>query len=234
MSVSVLLYSGGLDSYCAAHIAEPDVLLTVDTGTAYGQVELDRMTLPNIGATHRHVVLDNLSQWERADLILPGRNAHLALAAAQYGDTIYLGATAGDRVTDKDVLFAHHMTTLLAHLYQPQWWIKSGARKRVELPVKDYSKGELVAKYLELGGDPDRLVTDTFSCYYPRNGGACGECKPCVRRYIALLVNGITPDVDCAPALHQLLTLIRDGQWDRGDAERDDVIAAYKQLKEMS
>lgn len=233
---TVLLYSGGLDSYCAAVILQPDILLAVDTGTAYGAVELERMQTPPGQEERLHVVsFDSLAQWERStDLILPARNAYLTLLAANYGDTIYLGATAGDRVTDKNQGFADRMNELFQHLYQPQWWLPEGRKVQVELPLKHLSKREIVAHALEAGATRQDLVNRTFSCYFPTTDGQpCAECKPCIRRFIALLVNDCIPDVDCSEGLAEYVATIRDGRWDRGDQEAADVIEAHLKLCSM-
>lgn len=233
---TVLLYSGGLDSYCLAHLYRPDVLLMVDTGSSYDQAER-AMSQPPPGLEDRvhYVKFSDLGQFERAeDLILPARNAHLVLLAANYADTIYLGATAGDRVKDKDQGFADQMNELLAHLYQPQWWLKPGRRVRVELPIKNHTKSELVAEYLKSGGEPAALVRRTYSCYYPGyDHEPCGYCKPCVRRYAALLVNGVDPDVNCHPTLAQLANHAASPMWDRGEAERRDTLEAYRLSKAL-
>jgi 7-cyano-7-deazaguanine synthase in queuosine biosynthesis len=231
---TVILYSGGLDSYCTAFLMEPDVLLAVDTGTAYGDTELLKMQAPPGYETKvQYAGLQGLAKWERpGDLILPGRNAHLVLAAANYGDTIYMAATAGDRVTDKDDTFADLMNELFKHLYQPQWWLPGGRRVRLELPVKHLTKRQIVAAYLMAGGDPDAVVERTFSCYYPKNDEACGGCKPCVRRYVALILNDLKPDVDCSRALSAWNIEARSDHWDRGAQEAADVIEATTRLYE--
>lgn len=225
-----MLYSGGLDSYCTAYLMNPDVLLAVDTGTAYGDTELLKMQVPaGMEGRLRHVNLRDLAQWERpGDLILPGRNAHLVLAAAHYGDTIYLGATAGDRVTDKDDTFAALMNDLFAHLYQPQWWLPGGHTIRVLLPVKHLTKRQIVETYLLAGGDREEVVTRTFSCYHPSDDEPCRTCKPCVRRYVALLLNGLTPDVDCSVELERWWVDATGADWDRGAQEAHDIIDAYE------
>lgn len=229
---SVMLYSGGLDSYCTAFLMQPDVLLAVDTGTRYGDTELLRMRAPEgLELRLRYAGLTGLAKWEDKDtLILPGRNAHLVLAAANYANTIYLGATAGDRVTDKDQVFADRMNDLFAHLYQNQWWLPGGRPVRVELPVKHLTKREIVAAYLQAGGNPKKVVTDTFSCYHPVDDEACRECKPCVRRYVALLLNNLSPDVDCSKALESWHEAALDGSWDRGEGERADILEAWAKL----
>lgn len=225
---TVLLYSGGLDSYALAHIGQPDVLLHVRMGTSYGRVESGLLAAP-AGLENRVTEADlTLALWERADTIIPARNAHLVLLAANYGETVWLAATAGDRVHDKDLKFADRMNELLAHLYAPQWWLPDGRDVRMELPAKAWSKEELVARYLAAGGDGAALARDTTSCYdatfHTRH---CAGCKPCARKWMALVVNDVDPGYDAAPYVRATyLPAIRDGSWDRGRDEAATVLAA--------
>jgi 7-cyano-7-deazaguanine synthase in queuosine biosynthesis len=230
---SVLLYSGGLDSFIAASLMDPDVLLHVDTGTEYGDVETRKLTVPR-GMEDRlaRVPMKDLSQWEREeDLILPGRNAHLVLAAAQYGDVIMLGATAGDRTNDKNEKFAKLMTKLLQHMYDVQWWLPEGRKPRVILPIKDKTKRQLVREYMRQGFWWQDLKDRTFSCYYPKGDEPCARCKPCVRKWVALWGEGIDPGYDCLSyaiaVRHQM-----DGDFSRGDQEKEDFDDAIRHAKE--
>lgn len=225
---SVLLYSGGLDSYAAARVFQPDVLLHVDMATGYGDREAERLTVPpGVSGTLERVGLP-LARWERADTIIPSRNAYLALLAANYGDTIWLAATAGDRVNDKDYVFAERINSLLEHLYAPQWWLRDGRRVRLQLPTKHLTKRRLVARYLDTGAEPAALARDTLSCYRPTAGGGhCAACKPCARKWVALLCNGIDPGYDASGYVHDAYApAIRSGTWDRGSEEATDVLDA--------
>lgn len=229
---TVLLYSGGLDSYALAALAKPDLLLYVDTGTTYGRVEQARIMTPP-ALTHRYTStsLRDLALFERfSDMILPGRNAHLVLVAANYANTILMAATAGDAVHDKDQQFADLMNPLLAHLYSKQNWLPEGRPVRLELPAKQTTKRQLVAKYLHAGHDPAHLATRTFSCYKPTaDGEHCAACKPCVRKWAALVVHGIDPGYDAREGLAKYVATIREGKWVRGDDA--DMIEAWEQTQ---
>jgi 7-cyano-7-deazaguanine synthase in queuosine biosynthesis len=194
---SVLLYSGGLDSYILAALFHPDTLLHVNLHGRYGDTETVALRAPASAPPVIQTAL-NLGQWEDHEtLILPGRNAILCIAAANYGDRIWLGATAGDRTKDKDPIFASEINGLLSYMFSDQWWLKDGRDVRVELPIKSFTKRELVAKYVHEGLDTHALVYDTFSCYAPDHDGVeCGTCKPCVRKWVALVVNGVEPKTD--------------------------------------
>lgn len=227
---TVLLYSGGMDSYAIERIVQPTVLLHVDMGTAYGAIETSRLHIPKkyVGDVV-HVSLP-LVQWERPDAIIPGRNAHLVLAAANYGDTIILGATAGDRVLDKDPDFVSRMNDLLEHLYSPQWWLPKGREVRLLTPAKFWSKRQLVAEYLNSGGDGKDLAEHSISCYNSTNETPhCGQCKPCGRKWVALICNDIDPPYDAATYVESTAwRSIVAGTWDRGEAEANDVLTALR------
>ena len=97
---TVLLYSGGIDSYCTAALTNPDVLLHVNLGGAYGEEETQALTTPK-GMQHKltSINMPDLAQFELPDhgYILPARNAFLALLGAQYGSTIYMASIAASR-----------------------------------------------------------------------------------------------------------------------------------------
>lgn len=199
---TVALYSGGVDSFCMAAIEQPDVLLHVEMGGEYGPTETRRLRTPR-GMEDRlvHTSLP-LGQWELPpSMIIPARNAFLALAGAQYGDRIIMGSVAANNGSDKDQGFADHMTALMRYIWQPQpKWNPDGTDTRLELPVYHLTKYELVKAAIDAGVTPDDMRDRTFSCYHPANGNACGECLPCSRRWAALVYAGVTPDVDASAA----------------------------------
>lgn len=189
---TVLLYSGGVDSYALAALYRPDVLLHVDVGTTYGNVEMERLAVPQ-GLHNRlqQVQLPHLGQFEVQDRVLPGRNAHLVLLAAHYGDTIMTGAMKDDRVGDQQVEFMVAMNEVLAQLYRPQFWLPEGRNVVLQMPAVHLTKSELVGDYVAAGHDAEALVRDTFSCYYPLEGQPCHNCPPCRARLQAFRANGI-------------------------------------------
>lgn len=186
----VLLYSGGLDSHCAAWIWKPHLCLYLRTGAPYEPWELmnirQRLTVP---APMLEVQGTDLTPHMRPDFLVPQRNAFLVLHAAYYGDTIALAVTEGDgsiKATDKDHFFRDAMTRLLGKL-----WNREATAKPVQLvlPWKLYTKAELVRMALQAGMSVDDAIA-TPSCYLP-DGGDCGTCHACVRKWVALEVNGI-------------------------------------------
>lgn len=223
---SVLLYSGGMDSYIAAALLNPDILLHVDTGTHYGDVERSRLTPPS-GMSITRASLRDLAAWENPTTkILPGRNLHLVLLGASFANRIWLGATAGDRTCDKDERFARLATDLLQHIYSPQWWLPDGRPVVVELPIKRFTKRQLVRQYIEAGFPASDLAMNTFSCYFPsENGEPCAACKPCARKWVALTAEEVHPGYDASVAAV-------DFSQGRGTEAQDcrDALAAWAEL----
>lgn len=192
ISKKVLLFSGGMDSLMYAHLLKPDVLLYVPSNSVYSEREgmcviklgVDRAIAP---VTWLENTLD-LRRWERDDLIVPNRNAHLILLASNYGDTIYLASVSGDRSADKDEPFFQVMKVLLDHMHSAQHWTHE-RMFAVGSPYKHMTKRQLVSHYLSNGGESRHLLT-SYSCYAGKDTH-CGVCKPCARKRVALELNGV-------------------------------------------
>lgn len=195
---TVLLYSGGVDSYCAAALLNPDVLLHVNLGGAYGNEETRALTAPK-GMQHKLVTIDmpQLSNFElpQYNYILPARNAFLALLGAQYGSTIYMASVAASRGSDKDQEFADRMSSVMTWVWQQQEiWNPTARPTTLELPVIHLTKRQLVATTIaETDTTGAEIRDNTFSCYTPVDGKECGNCPPCGKKWAALAVNNIPP-----------------------------------------
>lgn len=197
----VLLFSGGMDSFAAAWILRPDVLLFLPHGQRYEDAEREavfRLSFSSLPPCSELVTADVLSlgRYERTDAIVPLRNLLFVSVAAQYGETIYMGAMSGDRSLDKSARFFEESGDLLTYLLGEQHWCQ-GRDVRVLAPFLSETKTSLVRRHLESGGPIDGLLIG-MSCYDPIQsiaGGSrhCGVCKPCFRKWVALENNRIYP-----------------------------------------
>ena len=181
----VLLYSGGMDSYIISKLEHFDTLLYINSKSKYSAIEIEFLKKQNIP----NLIIDNrldLSDVEFDSAMVPLRNLYFAMIATYYGDEIVLGATQGDRSTDKDLNFSGKTMDLLNYIYQKSWWC-SGRNINLNLKYKNFTKLDLVKQYVEKGESIKSLVEDSFSCYTPINGKQCGTCKPCTRKWITLL-----------------------------------------------
>lgn len=225
---SVLLFSAGMDSLMMAKLLHPGMLLNIEAESSYS--EMEKISMENLqghgyvpAITTLHGAL-NLKCFERDDLIVPNRNAHLVMLAANYGETIYIGAVSGDRSTDKDHKFCRLMENLLNHMNQEQHW--TNERKfKVLIPFKNKTKTQLVKEYLAAGGSKNALL-ESYSCYKGANR-PCGICKPCFRKWVALTNNKVEIPIDYfaqmpynASWLKELLPLVVMGRY-RGAEDRD-------------
>lgn len=205
----VLLYSGGMDCYIINQLEKPDVLLYINNHSNYSDIEMQKLLdlrdnkkapwLRNL------VIVDgfiNMKDIERDDFIIPARNAYFILKAAEYGDEIIMGATSGDRSTDKDLLFAKQMEDLLNHIYTPSHWCKDGRTIRVDFKYKSFTKQDLITALMtervrqhprvDFDEIKEMVIAELFgnswSCYNPdHDHESCGICKPCLRKWLAIL-----------------------------------------------
>lgn len=199
----VLLYSGGMDSWLADELWEPDERLYVDIGCPYQSCELSRLDPEK---PVRVVKLD-LAAYERQDShrIVPMRNLYFAMTAAnEYPDgdlQICLAATQGDRRNhDKNLTFAGMATDMLSYLFGRQSWTE-GRSVELAMPFADATKSEMLGEFKARGGDLGEAYRRTFSCFNPGPAGEpCMGCMPCFRKAVAFCVNGF--------------------EFDRGDEER--------------
>jgi 7-cyano-7-deazaguanine synthase in queuosine biosynthesis len=189
---TVLLFSGGMDSFAAAWLLKPDTLLYMDTGLPEQDAELSHIQSLSLPPGSRLVVDDRvrLADQKLANEIVPMRNLFFAMAGAYYGSTVYLAALAGDTTRDKDMVFARTAEGLLRYVLGDPGKAPATVPDgdfRLELPFKHLTKTELVRLYIVSGSDPS-LLLDTRSCY-GSGDRECGRCRSCVRKFVALSNN---------------------------------------------
>jgi len=192
---TVLLYSGGMDSYIISKLKDFDTLLYIDINSRYSKTELEIIKQQNIP----NLVIDsrlNLGDMEHStNFIVPARNLFFIIIATYYGDKITMGALSGDRSSDKDIPFSQYSQTLLQHIYKESWWC-DGREIEILLPFKNHTKKQIIEEYLNKGFDIKDLIYKSFSCYSPtENGQPCGVCKPCLRKWMSLRTFRNTKDV---------------------------------------
>lgn len=230
MRTRVLLYSGGMDSWIAADMWQPDVLLYAALGHRYQAQELD-----TIARSNRRVTVEDrlrLGDLERLDGIIPLRNLYLVALATHHGPDVALGALAGEVNPDKGEPFRLQAQQVLTTCYGPSYW-SDGDPVRVHYPLACYTKAELVARYLAQGGDGDELVAVTRSCYSGTDE-PCGWCAACVKRHIALAANGLSERTERPPATSPYLRAMV-ARWATYDAKRKaETLAAFPDLLETA
>ena len=184
----VLLCSAGMDSYIINKLEKPDVCLFIDTKSNYSGIEKQWM-IKNKEHYNNLVILDDvldLSMVELDNFIVPVRNLFLAAFGTYFGDEIILGATYGDRSTDKDYTFQGMMNGVLNYIYGKTHWCE-GRHIDFNLKYKEWTKEDLIKEFIKQGNDVEELVFNSFSCYTPDNSEPCGRCKPCTRKFLSIL-----------------------------------------------
>jgi 7-cyano-7-deazaguanine synthase in queuosine biosynthesis len=197
MSKKVVLYSGGLDSFCMAHAVQPDLLLYFDIGLPEQQEEIKAITrMADLGTLPAPIIFDTrfrLAETKLENEVLPFRNLYFIIAAFCFGDKIYLGKTASSRNLDKDPTFAAKALDVCQYISQipaknPPGLLKENME--IILPFDLKTKSTFLGEFIESGGNLDHLLM-TRSCYKPY-GRECGVCQSCIRKSIALVNNSIS------------------------------------------
>ena len=214
---SVVLLSGGLDSYTAAAIAKADGFalnaLTIHYGQRHArEVEAARLVGRSLGvARHQELSVDlrgiggssvtsdidvprdrDLSDEGIPSTYVPARNTvflSLALGWAEALDVrdIIIGVNALDYSGYPDCRPA------FIHAFEALAAVATragveGARFHVHTPLIHMTKAEIIRKGLDLGLDYGL----THSCYDPLPSGTpCGRCDSCVLRARGFLEAGV-------------------------------------------
>lgn len=196
MGRKVVLYSGGLDSFCLAHAVKPDVLVFFNIGLPENDVEMwNIQRMEGMGILPAPVVYDfrfDLAAYKLPNEVLPFRNLFFIAAGFTYGSKVYLGKTASSRNLDKDPIFAAKALDVLKYVCQKPEKNPPGLlmeEMEILLPFDKKTKSMFLREYLENGGSLQNVLL-TRSCYRP-DGQECGECQSCIRKSIALINNGV-------------------------------------------
>lgn len=182
----VLLYSGGFDSYLIDKIWKPDIKLYIDVKGSYSEIE--KRNLPE------NVIIKEfpIGEFETGETkFIPLRNLYFLMLASNYGETLCLGATAGDRGSlDKTPEFLELAENTINALLKEQT-VFDGGHFTIERRFIEMTKEDLLREYLNNGGNIEDVYDNTFSCFHPdKHGEPCFFCKPCFRRFMALYACG--------------------------------------------
>ncbi len=224
----VLLISSGIDSHCAEYLSNPDVRVYFDTGQALCQQEIKAIRSQEYGDK---VIVDTRFKIDDQVLpndILPMRNAFFALAGAYYGDEMILVSTAGDTTNDKDQPFVENINSLFKHMFSnksknPEASIDGAV---LTIPYRNLTKTQLIGLYLKKGGSVEALLK-TRSCYSDK-AGECGKCRSCIRKFVALKLNGLETEWNDNPMNH-IEEAYQYALKNNREAEYDDILKVRSQ-----
>lgn len=213
----VVLYSGGMDSHIAwYYLGKPDAIY-ISHGCRYEWKQLKAVkTIKKVEDTDRIKVVDgilNLSSFEEPDASIPLRNAYFVMIAATLGyDNIYLIVQKGETsIPDRTPKFLKQMSEILSQQFSREI--------KVDSPFLNMTKQDMVKWYLDNGGNVKSLLLTT-ACFHPIFD-ACGNCKACFRRWIALRYNDLDDvyhhyyqDIRYSPVTQQYIKDLKSGKYD--------------------
>jgi 7-cyano-7-deazaguanine synthase in queuosine biosynthesis len=209
----IILYSGGLDSYILYRYAKkmhPDDNIKAIYWNHYqeaAKIEISR--LPNFVEV-RNVDWMNLKGKFPIDcpgknegaIYIPGRNLiFMALCACEdLPDEIWMGAYNGEthnKATDKNYQFLWGLNSILNYVLSPFYGDK---KIECKFPLADLGMTKLksVDWALKNGVTKEELIA-TYSCY-AGDGGLCGECIQCIKRWSIFGQHGFTEKYNVNPA----------------------------------
>jgi len=199
---SVVLYSGGIDSYILLKyirkMIDPDTKpVFFDIGAHYGEVEAEFVNRYCIGGIRDNTL--SLGDMETDTAFIPNRNIILAtLAIAKYSNTVYIGGSKSDRISDNNQKVFDALSKILT---------ETDTKNVIKItsPFWDSYKDNMVDWYSgAVGNGRNDLLHETFSCYTPlpenkavkyfNSGGNeylyssrhCFTCPACFRRNAVL------------------------------------------------
>lgn len=198
---SVLLYSGGMDSFIANWLLTPDVLLYIRVGSRYEEKELKyvRTFIDSFGLRDKYHEIDLrfLRDFEMDNAHIPLRNLFFIEIASLFGDVVYLSALRGETSKDKSKKFRKKSQYLINYCLNDDLGEDYRHKVKVEFPFKKITKAKLLKKYLNTAKDEldvpilkHYLENFTVSCYSDTDD-MCGCCMSCYRRWVAETLNDI-------------------------------------------
>ena len=186
----ILLYSGGIDSFCAYHFLGKPQTVYFYLHSKYSMKEW-RYIQKEIPSTILDSSLDIRTREQGEKAYVPFRNLLLAIQASHYADIIYIAGLKDDQVRDKNEQAFAMMSSVLSTLEDRKIEVLS--------PFWDMTKADVVRWYLQNcpeGTKQERAqkLVDTVSCYAPDEQSYCGACPCCFRKWVALRTNDVPLD----------------------------------------
>jgi 7-cyano-7-deazaguanine synthase in queuosine biosynthesis len=175
MYKSVLLMSGGIDSFIGYYLLGYPQPVYFNLNSKYSKVEIN-----TVHKISDKVIIDNdlnfLGRLEDKDAHIPYRNLFfMLLGVTKYSDTVIICGVRDDNVSDKDSKIFRKMSDSLSYV----------AKRKIEIvsPFWNFTKADICAKFANKFDK--RLLLQTYSCYSGKEI-ECGACPACFRKRVAL------------------------------------------------
>jgi 7-cyano-7-deazaguanine synthase len=212
---AIVLFSGGLDSFCALHWARDKwgadnvAALFLDFGHKYSLREC--LTVGRfcdlLGAK---LIQRNVPIGDQEDPItyhLQLRNTFALLTASYYSNNIVFGTLYRELSEDCTPKFVKSIQNLLRSQYKANIFHDEKVMT-IHTPFINTTKTEMVEWYLKEKGYLSQILLETISCYKATGTvKQCGQCASCLQRWIALANNHLMEEFEGKPwewALEQL------------------------------
>jgi len=191
---TVILMSGGLDSFISYYFAKQRYgkemnlrQIYFDINSPYRKKELKAIKGFNFDVEIKKVeLMDGTHIVTPEQQVIPGRNFIFAALAGYYGDFVWLSALKGEIhefLPDKSPTFFQDFNKIASYVYGPKPAVK------LQFPFENMSKTDIVSWALTYGIS-EKELSNTVTCYHPTHK-RCGECSTCVKRAVAMRLNGI-------------------------------------------
>lgn len=197
-SNTVLLISGGIDSFCQWRLLGKPRAIYFAIGHRYQDRELEKIRLIQKDFGEKIIVDSSLKigQYEMDNAYLPNRNLLFIILASYYSPNIILAQIA-EWAPDKNKRFYRKTEKLLKEITTGSFQGLEGKNVKVYTPFAKYTKTELVREYSKRWSADD-LTKYTVSCYSDGKVN-CGKCTACYSRWLAMTNNGIYEKYEVMP-----------------------------------
>ena len=193
---SILLMSGGLDSFCIWRLLGQPKAIYFDIENRSGKRELE--SIIKIREKFKgDIIIESglkLGKFEFDNGYIPYRNLFFIMYASIYSENVVMGQIA-EYAPDKNFEFYRRTEKLLRQIGKGSFQ-GIDMKPKIYAPFARYTKSQLIKTYVDKFGD-DYLI-ETTSCY----SGCripCGKCSACMTRYMAMTISGIHENYQHTP-----------------------------------
>ena len=198
---SVLLLSGGLDSFCQWRLLGMPKAIHFNIGNKASQVELNKIHEISETFDKEIIEIDNLdlSKFEQPNGYIPYRNLFFIMLASLYSPNIVM-CQVSEWAPDKNRQFYRRAEKFLYEIAHGKYQ-EINIKPKIYAPFASYTKTKLVREYIKKYPIED-LTKYTVSCY-SGNRLPCGKCSACRTRHVAMINNDIEEEYESIPDIKE-------------------------------
>jgi 7-cyano-7-deazaguanine synthase in queuosine biosynthesis len=184
----VVLFSGGVNSVCLAAKYPDAALLYIDTGNLESPVEklaaYDIARMLGRSASFYMEMAPYIGKWRKQGGYTPNKNFFLVGVGSFYAKVVLIGIGLENKLDNRPRIgFCESVTSAIS-------FDSNNVFISAKAPFINKSKVDIVKDYICNGGS-EEILKASMSCH--NRSGRCGNCNPCLDRWMALKNNGIEP-----------------------------------------